>query len=72
MHFTVIFGGSVLVETVFNIAGVGRLMVNATLAHDYPIIQTFLLFISILVLFINFIVDMSYGWIDPRIRRGDE
>ena len=61
-------GGSVLVEMVFNIQGVGRMLVNAVMGHDYPVVQGFVLFIAIMVLFINILVDISYGWLDPRIR----
>jgi peptide/nickel transport system permease protein len=63
-----IVGGSVLIETVFNIQGIGQMMVNAVFAHDYPVVQGLILFIATAVLFINLIVDISYGWLDPRIR----
>ena len=65
-----IIGGSVLVETVFNINGVGRLMVDAVFGHDYPVVQGFVFCIAATILFINLIVDISYGWLDPRIRYG--
>jgi peptide/nickel transport system permease protein len=63
-----VVGGSVLVEVVFNIPGMGRLGVNAALAHDYPVIQGFILLISIMVVFTTLIVDISYSWFDPRIK----
>jgi peptide/nickel transport system permease protein len=62
------FGGSVLVEQVYNINGVGRLLLNAVFAHDYPVVQGFVLVLAVMILFINFVVDVSYGWLDPRIR----
>ena len=65
-----IIGGSVLVETVFNIPGMGRASVSAVMTHDYPVVQGFILLIAIFVLLVNLIVDISYGWIDPRIRYG--
>lgn len=65
-----IFGGSVLIETVFNIPGMGRLAVDAVLAQDYAIVQGVTLLIVIVVLFANLLVDLSYGWLDPRIRYG--
>jgi peptide/nickel transport system permease protein len=70
MGLSIILGGSVLIETVFNIQGVGQTVVNAVFAHDYPVVQGFIFFIAIGVLFINFAVDISYGWLDPRIRYG--
>lgn len=63
-----ILGGSVLVETVFNIPGMGRLMVQSVFAQDYPVVQSVSLLISVIVILTNLIVDISYGWADPRIR----
>ena len=63
-----ILGGSVLIETVFNIPGMGRQLINSVFAHDYPVVQSFILLIAIFVLFINLAIDISYGWLDPRIR----
>ena len=60
--------GTVIVETVFHIPGMGKSMVEAIAVRDYPVIQGLLLFNVMLVLFINLLVDVSYGFIDPRIR----
>lgn len=65
-----IFGGSVLIETVFNIPGMGRLMVEAVFAQDFPVIQGGCLLTAIMVMLANLAVDISYGWLDPRIRYG--
>jgi peptide/nickel transport system permease protein len=65
-----IFGGSVLIETVFNIPGIGRLMVSSIFAQDYVVVQSCTLIFAIIVLVVNLVVDMSYGWLDPRIRYG--
>jgi peptide/nickel transport system permease protein len=65
-----ILGGSVLIETVFNIQGMGQTLINAVFAHDYPVVQCFTFFIAIVVLLTNLVVDVSYGWLDPRIRFG--
>jgi peptide/nickel transport system permease protein len=65
-----ILGGSVLIETVFNIQGMGQMLVSAVFAHDYPIVQAFIFFIAIFVLLVNLAIDISYGWLDPRIRYG--
>jgi peptide/nickel transport system permease protein len=63
-----VFGGSVLIETVFNIPGMGRLMADSLFSHDYQIVQAGTLVIAVVVVLSNLIVDISYGWIDPRIR----
>ena len=69
-HVGLIVGGSVLIETVFNIPGAGRLLVNAVLAQDYPVVQACVLVIAAAVVLANLVVDISYGWLDPRIRYG--
>ena len=66
--FSHIIGGSVLVETVFSIPGMGRLAVEALFSRDYGMIQAVMLIIAIFVLFVNLLVDLSYGWIDPKVR----
>ena len=63
-----IFGGSVLVETVFAIPGIGRLLVTAIFGQDYVVVQAITLIIGIVVLMVNLLVDLCYGWFDPRIR----
>lgn len=63
-----ILGGSVLVETVFAIPGMGRLAVTSVVNQDYPYVQAVILIISISILLSNLLVDLTYGWLDPRIR----
>jgi len=63
-----IIGGQVLVETVFNIPGMGRLAVEALFNQDYAIVQGIVLIISVVVVLSNLLVDISYGWFDPRVR----
>jgi peptide/nickel transport system permease protein len=63
-----IFGGSVLVETVFAIPGVGRLLATSVFGHDYVVVEGVTLMIALVVLVVNLTVDISYGWFDPRIR----
>jgi peptide/nickel transport system permease protein len=63
-----VFGGSVLIETVFNIPGMGRLLATSLFSHDYQIVQAGTLVIATVVVLSNLIVDISYGWFDPRIR----
>jgi peptide/nickel transport system permease protein len=65
-----IFGGSVLIEQVFAIPGIGRLLVNSVFQQDYIVVQSGVLVISIIVIMSNLIVDISYAWLDPRIRYG--
>jgi peptide/nickel transport system permease protein len=64
----VLVGGSVLVETVFNIPGMGRLLVNGANNKDFLVVQAGVLLIGIIVCLANLLVDISYGWLDPRIR----
>lgn len=65
-----ILGGSVLVETVFNIPGMGRLAVTSVINQDYPYVQAVTFLIAAIVIFANLLVDVAYGWLDPRIRYG--
>ena len=66
----IIFGGSVLVETVFAIPGVGRLLVSSIFGQDYVVVQAITFVVAVIVLIVNLMVDISYGWLDPRIRYG--
>ncbi|UVK50465.1 ABC transporter permease [Mesorhizobium sp. AR02] len=68
LSFAGLIGGVVLTETVFNIPGVGRLVVDAINGRDYPIIQGVLILVSGLYVVINLAVDLSYTLVDPRIR----
>ncbi len=63
-----IFSGAVLTETIFNLAGVGRILFDAITTRDYPIIQGFTLAIAFSYVLVNLLVDLSYGLLDPRIR----
>jgi len=62
-----IFGGSVIIETVFNIPGMGRLAVNGLMEQDYAIIQGVTLIMAIIVTIANLLVDLINGWLDPRV-----
>ena len=66
-----LIGGLIVTETVFNIPGVARFLVEALRWRDYPIVQNLVMFIAVVVVMTNFIVDMLYAAIDPRIRYGD-
>jgi len=68
MNIRQIFGGAVLIETVFSIYGMGKLSVDALFSSDYAIVQGVILVVAVVVVLSSLIVDLSYGWIDPRIR----
>ena len=63
-----LIGGVVVTESVFNIPGLGRLVLDAVLARDYPVIQGLILFFSFIYILINLLIDLSYTLFDPRIR----
>ena len=63
-----VVGGAVVVETVFGWPGVGSLLVTAATRRDFPVVQFGVLVVSIFVTAANILVDISYGWLDPRIR----
>jgi peptide/nickel transport system permease protein len=64
-------GGLIVTETVFNIPGVARFLVEAIRWRDYPVVQSLVMFIAIIVVSVNFLVDMAYAVLDPRIKYED-
>ena len=70
MGLSHLIGGSVIVENVFGIPGMGRLMVSSVFGQDYQVVQACVLVIAIVVVFANLMVDVVYGWLDPRIKYG--
>jgi peptide/nickel transport system permease protein len=66
-----LIGGLIVTETVFNIPGVARFLVEAIRWRDYPIVQNLVMFIAIVVVIVNFLVDMAYMALDPRIKFED-
>jgi peptide/nickel transport system permease protein len=60
--------GAVITEQIFNWPGMGRLLVEATFARDFPVVQAVTIITAILVLGINLLIDISYAWVDPQIR----
>ncbi len=68
MGVGMIFAGSVIIETIFAIPGVGRLLVTSLFAQDYVVIQSGTLVIGMIIVITNLIVEISYVWLDPRIR----
>ncbi len=63
-----IFSGSIVIEQVFGIPGIGRLLIASVTSRDYPTVQTLVMYIAILILVVNFIVDILIQILDPRIR----
>jgi len=70
IEFAFLIGGLVVTETVFNLPGLARFLVQAILWRDYPIVQNLVMFIAVVVILSNLIVDMLYGVLDPRVRYG--
>ncbi|HHJ06050.1 MAG TPA: ABC transporter permease, partial [Anaerolineae bacterium] len=68
LQMGVLFSGAILTETIFSLAGVGRSLFEAITARDYPIIQGFTVVVALGYITINLLVDLSYGFLDPRIR----
>jgi len=64
----VLFGGAVILEQIFVIPGMGLLLLEAVSQRDYPVITGVFLIIGVSVVMINLLVDLSYGWLDPRVR----
>jgi peptide/nickel transport system permease protein len=68
VSIAMLIGGVVVTESVFNVPGLGRLVLEAVLARDYPIIQALILLFSMLYVLINLVIDVLYSLLDPRIR----
>lgn len=65
-----VMAGSIIVEQVFNIPGIGRIMVTAVSNRDYPVVQAIIVYIAAVVIIVNCIVDIIYRYIDPRVTVG--
>ena len=68
LRFGGIIGGTVVIETVFNFPGIGMLILDSLFARDYQVLQISILFVAAAFIFINLIVDLLYGFLDPRIK----
>ena len=64
----ILMGGLVVIEQVFNLPGIGKLLIQGVAARDYPVIQAIIMFVAGIVLVANLVVDVLYSWFDPRIR----
>src|SRR5215467_3294250 len=67
-QFGTLLAGTVIVETIFALPGMGRLTVEAILFRDYPIVQTNVMLVAVTLVTLNLLVDLTYAWLDPRIR----
>jgi peptide/nickel transport system permease protein len=67
IEFAFLVGGLVVTETVFNLPGVARFLVEAILWRDYPVVQNLVMFIAVVVILMNLAVDLLYAWLDPRV-----
>lgn len=68
LFFVSTLGGAVIVEQLFGLPGVGSLAVQATSTHDLAMIQGVAVYFALIVIAVNLLVDLSYGWLDPRVR----
>ena len=67
-----ILAGSIVAEQVFSVPGIGRLLISSISNRDYPVVQAIVLYITSVVVLINFAVDMIYQVLDPRVRTAEE
>ena len=70
ISFGSMLGGSTIVESIFTWPGIGKLAVDSISARDYQIIQGYVVWMALIFLLVNFVVDLSYRWLDPRVRKG--
>ncbi len=68
LQFGTLLGGAVVTETVFSWPGIGRLAIQSIFNRDYPVVQSSVLLVASAFVFVNLLVDLAYGWLDPRIR----
>ena len=68
LQLPILVGGAVIMENIFNLPGLGRLMLTALTDRDYPVISGINLFFATTVVAINLVIDLVYGYLDPRVR----
>jgi peptide/nickel transport system permease protein len=68
MQIPIMISGTVVLETIFCLPGIGRLLIEALTKRDYPIISGINIVLGSFVLFLNLVVDLTYGWLDPRVK----
>ena len=67
-----LLGGTAIVETIFMWDGVGKMAVDAITMRDYPVIQAYVVWMAVIYVLVNLVVDLLYHWLDPRVRLGGE
>jgi peptide/nickel transport system permease protein len=70
VSFGRLIGGTIIVETIFNLPGMGTMIVRAVGAGDFRVVQAGVLVIAVFYVVINSLIDISYSYLDPRVRRG--
>ena len=68
IEFAFLIGGLVVTEQVFNLNGLGKLFVESVLTNDFTLTQQLVMLVVVIFVFMNFVVDIFYAWLDPRIR----
>ena len=68
LQLPIVIGGAVIMENIFNLPGLGRLMLTALSDRDYPVVSGINLFFATVVVAINLMIDLIYGYLDPRVR----
>ncbi len=68
LAFAHLMGGAVITESIFNIPGVGRLLIRSVMTRDYPVIEGVVLYFAVIWVIFNLVIDVSYVIIDPRIK----
>lgn len=63
-----LLGGAVIMETIFTLPGIGRLLIDSLAHRDYPMVQSIVVLLAFMVTFVNLVVDLLYAWLNPRIR----
>jgi peptide/nickel transport system permease protein len=67
-QFGILLAGTVVIETIFVVPGMGKLLIYSILQRDYPVVQGIVMLIVVIVLVLNVVVDLVYAWLNPRIR----
>ena len=71
VQLTFLIGGTVLIEKLFSYPGIGNMAIGAVIDRDLPLIQGLVLTFAVIFIIINLLVDISYGWLNPRVRQVD-
>jgi len=66
--FARLLGGTVIIETIFLVPGVGRILIEGIQHRDYVMIQAIIVMVGLFIVTVNLMIDLLYGWLDPRIR----